>query len=102
MSSGRNHAWNPAQDSPTTEWEARIDELILAQASTTDPEARRESFHEVQRIVQEQSPIVYLAHKNALSAVSPQVRNVDPGVLWPHLIWNIEELFLGSEVSWGR
>ncbi len=102
LSSGRNHAWNPAQDSPTTEWEARIDELILAQASTTDPEARRESFHEVQRIVQEQSPIVYLAHKNALSAVSPQVRNVDPGVLWPHLIWNIEELFLGSEVSWGR
>ena len=102
LSSGRNHAWNPEQASPATDWEARIDELVTAQASTTDAEVRRTKFHEVQGIIQEQAPIVYLVHKNALGAVSPEVRNVEPGVLWPHLVWNIDELSLGSEVSWNR
>ncbi len=102
MSAGRNHAWNPMQTSPATAWEARIDELMTAHLATTDAAARRTKFHEVQQIVQQQAPIVYLVHKNALSAVSPQVRNVDPGVLWPHLIWNIDELYLAAEVAWDR
>ena len=75
---------------------------MTAQGSATEPEVRRAKFHELQQIVQEQAPMIYLTHKNALSAVSPEVRNVDPGVLWPHLVWNIDELFLAPEVSWRR
>lgn len=92
MSSARNHAWNPAQESPATEWEARIDELATLQAESGDPAVRRKAFNEVQTIVQQQAPIIYLVHKNLLSAVSPTLRGVQPGSLWPSVIWNIEEI----------
>lgn len=99
MSSARNHAWNPAQESPATDWEARIDHLMLLQAKSTDPAVRRNAFNEVQEIVQEQAPIIYLVHKNLLSAVSPSLRGVRPGSLWPSVIWNIEELRKTSETK---
>ncbi len=102
LSSARNHPWNPAQETPATPWEARIDELMLVQAKSTDREQRRKAFHEVQKIVQEQAPIVYLVHKNSLAAVSPRLRGVRPGVLWPNVIWNIEEIQKPSELSWTR
>jgi peptide/nickel transport system substrate-binding protein len=92
LSSARNHAWNPAQESPATEWEARIDELVMLQAQSADREVRRKAFNEVQSIVQQQAPIVYLVHKNSLSAVSPGLAGVRPGSLWPSVIWNIEEI----------
>lgn len=99
MSSARNHAWNPAQESPATPWEARIDELVLLQAESTDPAVRRKAFNEVQQIVQQQAPIVYLVHKNLLSAVSPSLRGVQPGSLWPSVIWNVEEIRKPSETK---
>jgi peptide/nickel transport system substrate-binding protein len=99
MSSGRNHAWDPAQESPATEWEARIDELVTLQAESTDPVARRKAFNEVQLIVQQQAPIIYLVHKNLLSAVSPSLRGVQPGSLWPSVIWNIEDIRKPSEAK---
>lgn len=92
MSSARNHAWNPAQESPATPWEARIDELVTQQAESADPAVRRKAFNEVQMIVQQQAPIIYLVHKNLLSAVSPSLRGVQPGSLWPSVIWNIEDI----------
>ena len=99
MSSARNHAWNPAQESPATPWEARIDELVLLQAESTDSAVRRKAFNEVQQIVQQQAPIVYLVHKHLLSAVSPSLRGVQPGSLWPSVIWNIEEIRKPSEAK---
>ncbi len=92
MSSARNHAWNPAQESPATPWEARIDELVTLQAESADPAVRRKAFNEVQMIVQQEAPIIYLVHKNLLSAVSHKLRGVQPGSLWPSVIWNIEEI----------
>ena len=51
LSSAENHAWNPQQKSPETAWEAEIDKLMRAQASTADPKKRKESFDRVQEIV---------------------------------------------------
>ena len=99
MSSARNHAWNPAQESPATDWEARIDELVLLQAKSTDQSVRRKAFNEVQQIVQEQAPIIYLVHKNSLSAVSPKLRGVQPGSLWPSVIWDVEEIRKAPETN---
>lgn len=98
-SSAENHQWNPAQKSPATAWEAEIDQLMRAQASSLGPQKRKELFDRVQEIVWEQEPFIYLVNKNALSAISPSVRNAHPVVLRPQVYWNIDELQLDEVAS---
>lgn len=94
LSSAENHAWNPQQKSPETAWEAEIDRLMRAQASTADPKKRKQSFDRVQELVYEEVPFIYLVNQNALSAVSPQVAGAQPGILNPQTFWNAERLML--------
>ncbi len=99
LSSGEDHQWNPSQKTPATAWEAQIDELMRAQASSTDPKKRKTYFDKVQGIAWEQEPFIYLINKNALSAVATSVHNAHPVVLRPQVYWNIDQLWLGSEVA---
>lgn len=102
LSSADNHQWNPNQKSPATAWEAEIDRLMRAQASTRDLKKRKLAVDRVQEIVWEQEPFIYLVNKHAMSAVSLRLRNVHPAVLRPQVYWNIDQLTLGSEVAKGR
>jgi peptide/nickel transport system substrate-binding protein len=99
LSSADSHQWNPSQKTPATPWEAEIDTLMRAQASTLDPKKRKEDFDRVQEIAWQQEPFIYLVNKNALSAVSPAVHNAHPVVLRPQVYWNIDQLSLTSEVA---
>jgi peptide/nickel transport system substrate-binding protein len=74
LSSSENHQWNPQQKTPETAWEAEIDRLMRAQASSSDLKKRKEAFDRVQEIVVEQEPFIFLINKNALSAVSDGAR----------------------------
>jgi peptide/nickel transport system substrate-binding protein len=96
MSSASNHQWNPNQKSPETAWEAEIDRLMRMQASLIDRQKRKACFDQVQQIVSEQAPFLYLVTKNSLTAVSPAVRNAAPGVLRPQTYWNVESLMLAQ------
>jgi peptide/nickel transport system substrate-binding protein len=102
LSSGESHQWNPNQKTPATAWEAEIDKLMRAQASTLDPKKRKEYFDKVQEIAWQQEPFIYLVNKNALSAVSPSLHNVHPVALRPQVYWNIDQLTLGTEVAKNR
>jgi peptide/nickel transport system substrate-binding protein len=102
LSSADNHAWNPAQKTPATAWEAEIDRLMHAQASTADPKKRKESFDRVQEIVYEQAPFIYLVNQNALSAVSTSVAGANPGILHPQTFWNAEYLTLNPTTRASR
>lgn len=99
LSSADTHQWNPSQKTPATAWEAEIDKLMRAQASTLDPKKRKQDFDRVQEIAWQQEPFIYLVNKNALSAVSPAVHNSHPVVLRPQVYWNIDQLSLTSEVA---
>ena len=92
LSSSENHQWNPQQKAPETAWEAEIDRLMRAQASSADASKRKESFDRVQEIVYEQAPFIYLINKNALSAVAPTVHGASPVILHPQTFWNAEQL----------
>ena len=94
LSSSANHQWNPSQKTPATTWEAEIDRLMRAQASTADAARRKPLFDRVQEIVWEQAPLLYIAYRNALVASSIDVRNAAPSVLRPQLVWNIDRLYL--------
>lgn len=93
VSSASNHQWNPEQKSPATPWEAEIDRLMYAQASTTDANKRKAFFDKVQQIAWEEEPFIYLVNKDALSAISPAVENASPVVLRPQTYWNAERLY---------
>jgi peptide/nickel transport system substrate-binding protein len=102
LSSADSHQWNPSQKTPATAWEAEIDKLMRAQASTLDPKKRKADFDKVQEIAWQQEPFIYLVNKNALSAVSPAVHNAHPVVLRPQVYWNIDQLSLTGEVARNR
>src|SRR5438105_701470 len=53
-SSSAQHFWYPKQVKPSTDWEARIDDLTAQQAHEPDAARRRAIFHEIQAIMAEQ------------------------------------------------
>jgi peptide/nickel transport system substrate-binding protein len=92
LSSSATHQWNPSQPKPETPWEAEIDRLMKTQAVEGNLKKRIALVHRMQEVVREQSPMIYLAHPNALTAVSPELANARPAALRPRVHWNIEEL----------
>ncbi len=93
-SSGFSHQWYPQQKTPSTEWEARIDELMNLQLKTLDYAERKKYTDEVQVIMAEQAPIIYITAMLAFAAIRPDVANLQPTVQHNNrLFWNISELY---------
>jgi peptide/nickel transport system substrate-binding protein len=98
LSSADVHQWNPNQKSPETEWEARIDKLIVAQTETLDRDKRKVYFDEVQQIVLDQAPMIFLLNPSSLGAFSLNLKGVSPAVLRPQLFWNADRLSFSNTV----
>jgi peptide/nickel transport system substrate-binding protein len=94
LSSGAMHLWNPNQTKPATAWEGEIDHLMQQQAAELNAAKRRTLYENVQRLVAEQVPMIFLATPNVLAAARPAVGNFRPSVLEHTTLWNSEELFL--------
>jgi len=92
MSSSPNHQWNPSEKTPATAWEAEIDRQMQLQASSPVQQVRKKAVDRVQQIVADQQPFIYLVYPNVLQAVSPQLRGMQPAILAPGLVWNIEAI----------
>ncbi len=92
LSSGIYHIWNPRQETPATEWEARIDDLFYEQESTLDLKRRQELMHEIQAILAEECPMIMLASVESYVGVQNRWRNIRipaAGIT----TWNIEEIW---------
>jgi peptide/nickel transport system substrate-binding protein len=96
VSSAANHQWNPSEKAPQNASEAEIDKWMQAQNASQDPTKRKAYFDKVQQIVADQVPMLFLVNPNALSAVSPNVRNVSAAVLSPQIFWNADRLQVGG------
>jgi len=92
LSSSPNHQWNPSEKTPATAWEAEIDERMQFQASSSSQSDRKAAVDRVQQIVADRQPFIYLVYPNVLQAISPQLRGVNPAILSPGPVWNIEFL----------
>jgi peptide/nickel transport system substrate-binding protein len=92
LSSSENHQWNPSEKTPATAWEAEIDREMNRQATTTNEAERKQAVDRVQQIVADEQPFIYLVYPNVLFAVSPRLKGVQPAVLEPNLVWNVEDL----------
>ena len=92
LSSSPNHQWNPSQKVPATPWEAQIDRLMKLQASSVSPLERKRAVDQVQQIVADQQPFIYLVYPNVLQAVSPRLTGVDAAILSPGPVWKIDSI----------
>ena len=90
LSSSANHPWNPSQKSPATAWEAEIDRLMAAQAASSDQRVRVRLFDQVQQLIHDQAPVIYLVNPHALVAYNTALRDLLPAPVRPHLYWNID------------
>ncbi|HZP25163.1 MAG TPA: ABC transporter substrate-binding protein [Terriglobales bacterium] len=97
LSSSEEHQWNPQQSAPATPWEAEIDQLMRAQASSMQDATRKKYYDRVQKIVADEAPFIYLVNKNALTGITPTVQGARPVPLRPQTFWNIEYLKLADE-----
>ncbi|MDR2258788.1 MAG: ABC transporter substrate-binding protein, partial [Treponema sp.] len=68
-SDGNLHLWYPLQESPATDWEARVDYLYNEGAYTIDREKAQAIWDEYQKIILEQCPVIYLLRPRTFSAL---------------------------------
>jgi peptide/nickel transport system substrate-binding protein len=97
LSSSATHQWNPNQPKPATPWEAEIDRLTRLQSSTLDETRRKALFDRVQQVAWDEAPLLYLVNRNALVAAARSLRNVEPSVLRPNILWNAERLWISAK-----
>jgi peptide/nickel transport system substrate-binding protein len=86
-SRGSAHIWNFNQDSPATDWEKRIDALVVRQIAALDPAERKRLYDQMQEIFAEHLPMVYFAAPRIYVASSSRVINVTPALMRPQLLW---------------
>ena len=97
LSSGRLHAWYPQQPEPATEWEARVDELMAMMDEELDNKVRKKYYDEVQELIGQNIPMIYLIAANSYAAVQKdRLGNLWPSLLRPMLTWNIETIWKKS------
>ena len=92
LSSGSAHIWNIAQKTPATEWEGRIDALMLKLAGTVDADQQKAIFNEVQGVFAENLPALYFVAPRLYMGVSTRVGGLTPSILRPQLLWNAETI----------
>ncbi|GHV96150.1 ABC transporter substrate-binding protein [Spirochaetia bacterium] len=68
-SSGNLHMWNPNQEQPATDWEARIDYLYNEGCYTIDPKKAQEIWDEFQQILLEECPMIHLLRSRSFWAL---------------------------------
>lgn len=68
-SHGNLHLWYPFQESPATDWEARIDWLYNEGSYTADERKAQVIWDEYQRIILEQCPVIYMVRPKSFFAI---------------------------------
>jgi peptide/nickel transport system substrate-binding protein len=68
-SGGNLHMWYPQQETPATEWEARIDWLYNEGCYTIDRAQAKAFWDEYQEILLEQCPLIYLLRSRSFWAL---------------------------------
>ena len=93
LSSGGLHLWNPGAAKPATPWEAEIDRLMRGQMSARAVGERKRMFDQVQALLAEHEPMIFLASPHILVAAKPTLGNFTPAILPHYALWNVDELY---------
>ena len=94
MSNGDTHLWHPNQTKPATPWESEMDHLMEQQQVTLDPSKRKRLYDRVQEIVAADLPVICLVGPDILVGASDRVGNLQPAIMDPYTLWNIDQLYI--------
>jgi peptide/nickel transport system substrate-binding protein len=94
MSNGDTHLWHPNQTKPATPWESEMDRLMEQQQITLDSSKRKRLYDRVQEIVAEDLPVICLVGPDILVGASDRVGNLEPAIMDPYTLWNIDQLYI--------
>lgn len=93
-SSGYDHDWFPREKTPSTPWEAQVDQLMDAQMQTLDLAGREKDINEIQEILAEEQPFIFTVTPMYYAAIRPNIGNVRATSLsYYQVTWNAEELY---------
>ncbi len=70
LSGGNLHMWNPLQQTPATDWEARVDWLYNEASCIVDAQKAKPYWDEYQQIILEQCPVIYLVRGRSFYALN--------------------------------
>lgn len=93
-SSGTAHQWRPKQQTPATEWEAKIDQLVIGLSQTSNRDERHRLFNEIQAIMAEETPVISIVSRHTVTAANARVGNLAPASFLPYSLWNADRLFV--------
>ena len=82
------------QPKPETPEEARINALMDVIVGSTDLQARKKAWTEIQNLVNEQSWLIWLPTLNAKLPVRNRFGNLAPSVIPHRLLWNIDRVYV--------
>ena len=99
LSSGNFHVWNPAQKTPATDWERRIDDLMRRQIEAPDLGERKRLMAEAQRILGEELPAIFFVAPKVILVVSSRVANATPALQTPQLLWAADTLAVTAPLN---
>jgi peptide/nickel transport system substrate-binding protein len=94
LSSGQQHVCFPNQVKPSSEWEARIDQIMQQIESSLDEAERHRLYAQVQRLWSEYLPEINLVAPREAVAYKAKFGNIHPVPLPPRATWNCEEIYL--------
>ncbi len=93
-SSGRTHFWHHSQETPETPQEARIDVLMDVIVGTPDMPKRKEAWHEIQNIVNDQAWFIWLPTQVLKAPIASRFGNVRLSAIPPPFLRAIDEIFV--------
>ncbi|WP_199296502.1 ABC transporter substrate-binding protein [Leptolyngbya sp. FACHB-711] len=86
----------PLEERVVADWEAEIGQLYVKGSQELNDDKRKAIYAEIQKLVQQYVPMVYLVNPLALSAVRNEIEGVKFSALGGSL-WNLHELKLSEE-----
>jgi peptide/nickel transport system substrate-binding protein len=101
LSSGRSHMFNqkpskqqePLTGQEVSTWEKELDRLYIDGARELNETKRKEIYSQVQRVTQENVPVIFLINSLYLSAVRNRVKGIVPSTTHAAgVLWNLPEL----------
>ena len=81
----------PIQGRTVADWEKEIDRLFIEGARELDREKRKAIYAEIQEIVSDKVPFIYLVNPKSFGAVRNKIEGVEYSALGG-AFWNLEEL----------
>lgn len=103
LSSGATHLWHLGEPKPATRWEEQLDQLMQKQMVELNYRKRKQLYDQVQEIIAQNLPFIFLATPNILLGARNDLANFKPAILEPNALWNVENLYFrrGGEAKPG-